>query len=182
MEEDVKGFEGRYIIDTDGNLFSAERQKIRVGASGVKYSSTYSRKKMKPSLTMGYPRVLLFDNNGKKRNEFIHRIVAMQFLPIPSPNHKEVNHKNGIKTDNRLENLEWVTSSENKIHAIKNNLWQPPYGVKCGSCKLTEEQVHEIRANTTSQQKDIANKYNVSIGTIYLIKSGKRWANLKAAN
>ncbi len=52
---------------------------------------------------------------------FVHRIIAMTFVSNPN-NFIEVNHKNGIKTDNRADNLEWCTNSENHIHASKNGL------------------------------------------------------------
>lgn len=68
----------------------------------------------------GYPKCSLYVN-GKKKHIFIHRLVAMAFIPN-TENKPTVNHINGIKTDNRLCNLEWATHKEQRIHAIKHHL------------------------------------------------------------
>jgi hypothetical protein len=59
--------------------------------------------------------------NGVRKKYYVHRVVALLYIPNPK-NLKEVNHKNGIKSDNRVENLEWCTRKENVQHAYKNNL------------------------------------------------------------
>lgn len=75
-------------------------------------------KKIKPVLSFqGYWRVGLW-NNGKVKRMFVHRIVAKQFIPN-FENKPSVNHKNGIRTDNSIDNLEWVTPSENNFHKIR---------------------------------------------------------------
>ena len=70
---------------------------------------------MTPNDGIGYGRIHLY-KNSRGTPKRIHRLVAEAFIPNPE-NKKDVNHKNGIKCDNRVENLEWVTQSENEIHA-----------------------------------------------------------------
>ncbi len=95
-----------YKIDSMGNVFSHKYNRI---------------KQMIPQkATAGYHYVTLC-KDGKRRNRFIHRLIAQEYIPNPL-NKQEVNHINGNKLDNRIENLEWVTPSENIKHAIKLGL------------------------------------------------------------
>ena len=88
------------------------------------YGEVYSKKKgdvLEPqNNTHGYYVVTLYDNNIPKMHT-VHRLVAKAFIPNPF-NKNEINHINGNKKDNRVSNLEWCTSSENKKHAFKNGL------------------------------------------------------------
>jgi hypothetical protein len=69
---------------------------------------------------LGYPKVEIWKNN-KRKHIHVHRIVAESLIPNPE-NKPQVNHINGIKTDNRIENLEWCTGKENMVHASKLGL------------------------------------------------------------
>lgn len=108
MEVFVKGYEGIYSITSDGEVFSY--------ASGTKY-----KRKLVPDKN-GYLTVN-FNVLGVVSCKKVHRLVAEHFIPNPE-NKGQVNHKNGIKSDNTLANLEWVTNSENIAHMWDNNLKQ----------------------------------------------------------
>ena len=101
MEEifkDIPGYEGRYQVSNLGNVRSMRTMKIRQPCPHTKgYLKTDLRK------------------DGKREMAFIHRLVALTFIPNPD-NLPEVNHKDGDKTNNRVENLEWVTTQQNAIH------------------------------------------------------------------
>lgn len=98
----IKDFEG-YFVDKEGNIYSNRKYKIPTKMVGKADKD-------------GYLEYGLYQN-GKRIFMRGHRIVAIQFLDNPE-NKVMVNHKNGIKNDNRLENLEWVTDSENKQHSF----------------------------------------------------------------
>lgn len=102
--------------------------------------------------TNGYYKVSLAKGNGTNKQEAIHRLVALHFLPNPYQ-YPHVNHKNGIKTDNRAENLEWCTSAINSHHALKTGL-RPGYM----SADDKEKYLHEILAG--KQVKDLAKEIN----------------------
>lgn len=127
-----------------------------------------SGRKVKPQPNgKGYLRVSIA---GKLR--FVHRLVAEQYVPNPE-NKPQVNHKDGNKLNNSAENLEWVTNMENRQHAVKNLLHLT--GERCSWSKLTQKDVDFIRANKTLTQKELAEKYNVTVPTIRAVKQGRSW-------
>jgi hypothetical protein len=109
-----------YFIFNDGRVYSKSRiihRKIKglfkIQGKFLKLRKS-GRDKNKGDF---YHSVLLYDKNIKKECS-IHRLLAQAFIPNPE-NKSCVNHKNGIKTDNQIKNLEWVSQSENHIHAYQ---------------------------------------------------------------
>ena len=122
----------------------------------------------------GYLRVNLHIG-GKSKFYYIHRLVAEAFIPNPEGK-PQINHRNGIKTDNRIENLEWCTQSENNRHAYATGLRVMPQGVRHYKAKLTNEQVVYIRDNPDGlSRKALAEKFGVKEITISLIQLGKTY-------
>ena len=102
--KEVKGFEGRYVVNKNGDVISFTRDRV-------------DGKLLKKQIHhQGYIRYQL-SFKGNQKLTLAHRIVMETFAPTHNMNKKEVNHKNGVKSDNRIENLEWVSKSENEQHA-----------------------------------------------------------------
>lgn len=101
----MKKIEYGYYIDKEGNVYNRNKRK------------------MKPqNHTGGYDKVSLWDKESKTRqNRYIHRLVAQAFIDNPNE-YKYINHINGNKKDNRVENLEWCSAKYNTNHAIKKGL------------------------------------------------------------
>lgn len=125
-------------------------------------------------------------NEKQIKNIKVHRVVAKTFLENPH-NKREVNHINGIKTDNRKSNLEWMTSKENKIHAWNIGLYTKQDRSKLSgennpTSKFTENQVREIRriyGQGGISQKALGKLYNTSQAQIYYIVNRITWKNIE---
>lgn len=163
----VKDYEDFYLVSPDGRVFS-----LRNGSREI-------CKKIAPN---GYVTVRLF-KHGKISQFYLHRLVAQHFLSDDASD-LEVNHINGVKTDNRVENLEWCTHAENMKHAKKLGLMKGP-PIKLGesnqTSKLTESQVKQIRFLSIVQrtpQREIAKMFGVSKSLITPIVRGDIWRHV----
>ena len=140
--KDIADYEGLYQVSNLGRVKSLPwAQKHQTG--------TYFTKRtrfIKISIGTGFNgySCVALTKNSIQKGYFMHRVIAKAFIPNPE-NKPMINHINGVKTDNRIENLEWVTRSENTIHAFATGLNKPKFGVDNFNTKLSEEQVHEIR-------------------------------------
>jgi hypothetical protein len=136
---------------------------------------------LKPTINKyGYKRVGLSEHS-KIKSMTVHRLVALAFIGEPQEG-KQVNHKDGIKTNNNINNLEYVTIQENAIHAFTHNL-NPQKGHTHDKSKLTEEDVWEIRKllGEGKRKSEISRMYSVHYSSIQHIENGLNWAWLKTA-
>lgn len=117
----------------------------------------------------GYLRVSI---GGKL--QFVHRLVAEKYIPNPQ-NKEQVNHKDGNKWNNSVDNLEWTTNDENRKHAVKNRLHL--CGEDCPWSVLTKSDVEFIRSNHGMTINELCEKFNVHRSTISGILHYRTWKN-----
>jgi hypothetical protein len=161
--KDIQGYEGKYQISSFGRVRNIQKGNF------LNPSPNYK----------GYLRVNLWKNGGYK-TKVVHRLVCKAFLDNPD-NKPQVNHIDGDKTNNKLQNLEWVTNDENKKHAVKLGLTARMPGTKNGRCKITEDTAKGIIRDLKSGMRniDIVNKYKVTKDTVSNIKRKKAWNHLQ---
>lgn len=173
--KDVKGFAGRYQVSNMGRVKSLARQA----------GTVFRKERMLNAdnrLTQdGYRRVNLYDGT-RGHDKRVARLVAEHFIDNPD-NKPTINHLNGIKTDDRVKNLEWSTLAENMQHAYDNNLKKPMKGNTNPNSKLTSEEVKEIRSRYKRYCREngtvsLAKEFGVTHRVINLIVRNKSYRNI----
>lgn len=156
------------------SLNSLNFSKYGITKDGKVYSN-YSREFMKThNDKRGYPRVHLSDDSGKYHTLPIHRLVATKF--IDNPEHKiQVDHINGDKTDNRVDNLRWVSNLENAHAAIRTGLMKHAVFTE-------EEDVHNVcqRLEDGDSIASIARDTGFSYTAIQAVKLGRNWKHVSS--
>ena len=155
-------YEGWYEVSNLGRVRRVRRWKV--SAAGVGYV-------LKPSLSVGYP-VVALSRNGRSKQRRVHVLVAEAFVP----KRYEVNHLDLDRTHNCAANLEWVTSSENRIHGY---LRQHPRKTKDGKVYLTPDEVRQVRELAkTMRNIDVARTLGISPNKVSRIVNGLNWAHV----
>jgi hypothetical protein len=188
MWQDLEGYKGYYKISNYGRIKSIDRD-VHSRYKNIEYKLKKYGKILKPHLNSkntrnAYYRVCLSKESIIKW-ECVHRLIAKTFIPNPD-NKPQVNHKDGNKLNNDIENLEWVTSSENSEHACKIGLKVMPCmkGESHHSNKLTEIEVIKIKKTLKYDKIEIghwsrlAKELNVSPSCISDVVNGRHWTHV----
>lgn len=175
--KDIPEFKGHYQASTLGRFRSVKRIINQKTSKGNGFHDRVMKGKIITPFFWkdGYVTVML----GRKKTCSAHRIIAQTFIANPK-NKPQVNHINGKKHDNRVNNLEWVTQSENEIHSISIGLRNPFRGKHNPKVILNEKKIRLIREDCKLRRYgDLtrnARKFNVSPTTILDILTGKSWS------
>jgi hypothetical protein len=111
-----------YQVSNLGRVRSKERRGIKRYKNGIEQEFVLQPKILKNRYLFGYDRVNFYHQDFGDKHYFVHRLILMTFDCMPITMDMQINHKNGLKHDNRLENLEWATPSQNIYHAHNNGL------------------------------------------------------------
>lgn len=165
------GYEGRYMVSNFGRISSLRHASIHG-----------SRERDEPVVLStplngnGYPSVMIRVEGDLFKPYRVHRLVAEHFIPNPN-NLPCINHKDGDKTNNRVDNLEWCTFRHNLLHARRTGLNPSLWGEGREKSSLKNKDVLII-LNSNISAKELSKKYNVSISAIYDIRNGKSWNHI----
>lgn len=160
--KDIPGYEGLYQAGEDGKIYSVERW-VSHSKSGRQFVPGAQR--VLSLHETGYL-VVRLSCNGVARTHRVHRLIAKAFIENPSCE-VFVNHKNGVKTDNAVTNLEWCSPKENTNHAISTGLFSVS-GVSNPSAKLSKSDILNMAELVESGEKlkDIAIAFGVNRNTV----------------
>lgn len=182
-----------YMVSDEGHVKSLERDVLSFNGKAYCYRHIPETNPLKEKDIRGYKNVSIiqYDNRMRPIKRYmrqVHRLVLEAFHPFPGNDKLQVNHINGDKSDNRLENLEWMTPSENTRDANKKGKGHQMNqdGEKNSMSILTEKQVIEIiretkKPNRRTDQK-IADEYNVTRKTISNIRNNLTWKYINRNN
>ena len=184
--KDVVGYEGLYQVSNLGRVKSVARIIYKDFSNHPTIKSQFAKYNrgeviMQPFIKKtGYYTVSLTKDH-KKKTWMIHQLVAKAFIPNPE-NKEMINHIDCNTLNNRVENLEWCTNSENQIHAMKNGL-KVDFGANHPNSKLTEDDVRYIREHYIPKDKEfgyvpLSKKFGVSTSTIDSVVYRKRYKDV----
>ena len=177
MWKDIDGTDGRYQVSNEGRV----RRVLKASRAIAKYGNY---KYMKPVRHKGKGTDYLDIQIGNGRKELIHRLVAKAFIPNPE-GLPQVNHINANGTDNRVENLEWVTNRQNALHARTNGLTNPgkeakpilcvETGMEFGSSFEAADYINRTKYHDSHRVKSLAANIRACAKGLRKVAYGYHW-------
>jgi len=166
---DVPNFEG-YQVSSLGKIRGIDR--LKQGRSGLRLTRGQELKQVPNK--KGYPEVRLRKNGTHTR--LVHKLVSSAFL-VKSEGQTQINHINGVKTDNSVINIEWVTQSENQKHAYKLGLQPSRAGEGNSRATITDKDVTKLKLlyNSGKTTKEVSELIGVNLSIIRQIIYRKSW-------
>ena len=177
---DVGGYEGIYEVSSFGNIRSKSRiVAFKAGGKHKSYNRMFKGVYLKPGLDERGYRHISLARDGVSKTKKICGLVAKAFIRNPF-HYPEVNHQDGDKTNDNISNLEWVTSSENKLHALRNGLKIPAKGVKIATAKLNDNKVREIRKLKREgySYSELSRLFGVAPETVFAVVTRITWKHI----
>jgi hypothetical protein len=179
--EPIKGYEGMYEISSFGRIKSLEKDVI-INGGGIRKQPTIIMKQQMDRKGYCYITLpILKKNNSKDRSKKykIHRLVGFSFIKRKK-GQNEINHRFGVKHDNRYHQLEWSTHQENVIDSYSKGMKIGVRGERSHYAKLKEDDILMIRKlkNEGVSVKEIASRYATSVSYIYDICKRKTWKHI----
>ncbi len=162
--KDIAGYEGLYQVSNLGRVYSLRKDIYLNTDSGGHV----------------YNRVVLYDSNGKRNRIYLHRLVALTFIPNPDNLPWALHHDDNPK-NNSVNNLYWGTEEDNNSDRVKRN--RQAKGEACNKKILTSDQVMEIKKRFTGKRgecRKLADEYGVTNTCISLIRRGINWKHIQA--
>lgn len=152
----IPGYEGLYSVTADGRVFAHAKRKGR---------GMHAERWLRAGINSGGYFTVVLIHRGVNKTRTVHSLVAEAWIG-PRPERHDVNHIDGVKTNNRVDNLEYCTRSRNVIHAIAIGLFKPR-----GRRSLTPEQVAEARRRCAAgeRQTEVASSFGVRKHVIHAI-------------
>jgi len=176
----IAGYEGYYEVSNFGRVKSLSRIVPRSDSGYL----TVGERILKYGKARGYKKIVL-TRKGKSITTTVHRLLALMFIPNPK-NKAQVNHKDGNKQNNSLDNLEWVSCSENAQHAYDTGLRKAPTHAKDWITHKRAKKIltHLHKGNTI---KSTSIKFKISISSVNKIKAGRhrkinKWTKITTSN
>lgn len=174
--KDIEGYEGIYQVSNLGRIKSLDR-KVRSRWGLMKQKGIV----LKSRICNGYVLICL-SKNGKNKDVSVHRVIAKSWVPGRTDAKNEVNHIDGDKTNNSVDNLEWCDRRHNIQHSIRIGLRTRQDGAGGYSAILTEKEVKEIRElkknNPTISQPTLGRMFGISKSEIGYILNRAVWKNI----